>query len=94
MFEKYTGYSPKAEVNDEKRVPTTCLIHPDASPLVKGLSFEQKEIIYHESRGHSGCFKAGGLFQFFFELCPGEQKLEVRIAGEVSSIFILSNVPI
>jgi hypothetical protein len=62
---------------------TTCSIHPEASPQVKALSSQQRELIYHETHGHNGCFKALGLFDAFFQLSPPGQTLSIQIRGEV-----------
>lgn len=64
---------------------TICLIHPQAAPLTHNLTFAERERIYHESRGHDGCYKAIGLYQYFFNLLPPGQKLSVRVKNEVSS---------
>ncbi|KAH8784392.1 hypothetical protein BGZ57DRAFT_974008 [Hyaloscypha finlandica] len=51
--------------------PSTNDIIDRNAPLdVQALPFAQRELIYHESRGHDGCYKAIELYQHFFELCP------------------------
>ncbi|CZR58252.1 uncharacterized protein PAC_08143 [Phialocephala subalpina] len=58
------------------------IIHPDASPELQALTFAQRESIYHESRGHDGCYKAILLYQHLFDLCPAGQKLSIQIKNE------------
>jgi hypothetical protein len=53
-----------------------------AQPELQALSFAQRELIYHESRGHDGCYKAIALYQHFFELCPLGQALSIQIKNE------------
>jgi hypothetical protein len=57
----------------------TCV---DAEPDVQALPFAQRELIYHESRGHDGCYKAIELYQHFFDLCPAGQQLSVQLKNE------------
>ena len=61
---------------------TNDLISSKASSQVQALPFSQRELIYHESRGHDGCYKAIELYQEFFELCPPGQKLSIQIKNE------------
>lgn len=60
----------------------TCSISADAEPEVHALTSAEREIIYHESHDHDGCYKAIALFQHFFEICPPDQMLFVQIKGE------------
>lgn len=60
-----------------------CSIHPDAPPEVKALTFAQRELIYHQTRGHDSCYKAMGIFEFFFQLCTPGQKLKIQLRDEV-----------
>ncbi|KUJ13715.1 uncharacterized protein LY89DRAFT_672006 [Mollisia scopiformis] len=65
---------------------TTCEIHPHANEMVKRLTPIEVEQIYLESRNHDGCFKAIGLFQFFFELCPAGQMISIQVGNEAPLI--------
>jgi hypothetical protein len=56
--------------------------HPTAGPTVRSLTFAQRELIYHESRDHDGCYKALALYQHFLDLCPVGQKLSIQIKNE------------
>ncbi|PMD17196.1 hypothetical protein NA56DRAFT_648917 [Hyaloscypha hepaticicola] len=58
------------------------IIDRHAPPNVQALPFAQRELIYHESRGHDGCYKAIELYQHFFELCPPGQTLSIQIKNE------------
>ncbi|KAH8747093.1 hypothetical protein F5882DRAFT_422573 [Hyaloscypha sp. PMI_1271] len=63
--------------------PSTNDIIDCNAPLdVQALPFAQRELIYHESRGHDGCYKAIELYQHFFELCPPGQNLSIQIENE------------
>jgi hypothetical protein len=77
IFERYI--EPKTSDTPS----TTCAIHPAARPETKALTPSQRELVYHETRGHSSCFKAIGLFNTFFKLCPPGQKLSIQIRNEV-----------
>ena len=69
--------------NDVTGTPSTDdAISPEAFPEVQTLSFAKRELIYHESRGHDGCYKAIELYQQFFDLCPQGQKLSIQIKNE------------
>ena len=58
------------------------IIDRDAPLEVQALPFAQRELIYHESRGHDGCYKAIALYQHFFDLCPPGQTLSIQIKNE------------
>lgn len=73
----------EAGETEDMYTPTMCMIHPDASSKVKALTHNQKELIYHESHGHDGCYKAIALFQYFFGLCPPGQQISIQITNEV-----------
>lgn len=57
-------------------------ISPETHPSVHTISFAQRELIYHESRGHDGRYKATSLYQYFLELCTAGQKLSIQIKSE------------
>ncbi|TVY58054.1 hypothetical protein LSUE1_G009562 [Lachnellula suecica] len=67
-------------------LPTIFSIHPDAERPTKALSFADRELIYHLTHGHDGCFVAIGLYQLFLELCPPEQELSLQITNETPII--------
>jgi MYND finger len=62
---------------------TNDIICPDAVPAVHALPFVQRELIYHESRGHDGCYNAIELYQQFFDLCPPGQALSIQLKNEL-----------
>jgi len=68
---------------------TNDMICPNAVPKVHDLTFAQRELIYHESRGHDGCYKPLALYQHFFDLCPPGQKLSIQIKKEPSVLVDL-----
>jgi hypothetical protein len=68
---------------EEEHPSTLCLVHPNASPVVKALTDSQLESLFYETRGHDGCYKAIGMYQYFFDLCSPEQKLSIQITNEV-----------
>ncbi|KAE9376045.1 hypothetical protein N431DRAFT_543395 [Stipitochalara longipes BDJ] len=82
------------QIFDQCRAPTVeypstiCLIHPGANKRVKAFSIAQRELLYYHTRYHDGCYKAGGLYQFFFELCPG-QKISIQLTDEEPIIIDL-----
>lgn len=61
---------------------TNDIISTGAPQQARTLTFAQRETIYHESRGHDGCYKALALYQAFFELCPMEQLISIQIKKE------------
>ncbi|KUJ08777.1 uncharacterized protein LY89DRAFT_724788 [Mollisia scopiformis] len=65
---------------------TNDIICPDALPEVHGLNFTKRELIYHESHEGDGCYEAVSLFQYFFEICPADQKLLIQI--KTSSVLV------
>jgi hypothetical protein len=57
-------------------------ISPAAPKNVKDLPRKDLESIYYEIRGHDGCFKAVGLYDAFFDLCPNDQQVSIQIKKE------------
>ncbi|PVH72699.1 hypothetical protein DL98DRAFT_609844 [Cadophora sp. DSE1049] len=76
LFEKL------AEPSAVEHPSTIVDLHPNAEPLSGNLTFAQRELIFLESRNHSGCFKAAGMYQMFFKLCNPDHKLLIRIKDE------------
>ena len=74
----------------------TCLVHPDAAPEVHALSLADRDLIFNETRGHNGCYKAAGLYHDFFDLCPPGQKLTIQKSKMRYDLFTLklSMVPV
>ncbi|KAK2630003.1 hypothetical protein QTJ16_000823 [Diplocarpon rosae] len=68
---------------DERYPAATCEPHPNAGWAVHNLSWVEKELIFQETRNHDGCYKAIGLFQYFFDWCPAEQKVLIQVPDEV-----------
>ncbi|PBP21199.1 hypothetical protein BUE80_DR007767 [Diplocarpon rosae] len=66
----------------ERYPAATCEPHPQAGGDVHNLSWLAKELIFHETRNHDGCYKAIGLFQYFFDWCPAEQKVLIQVPDE------------
>jgi len=83
---------PESSVDGRERAhpSTACEIHPQASARTKDLSFAQRELIYHQSRGHDSSKHVYGLFQLFFELLPPEQLISIRFKNEVRGINTFS----
>ncbi|PBP25197.1 hypothetical protein BUE80_DR004048, partial [Diplocarpon rosae] len=67
---------------DERYPAATCEPHPNAGWAVHNLSWVEKELIFQETRNHDGCYKAIGLFQYFFDWCPAEQKVLIQVPDE------------
>jgi len=61
-------------------------MHPSADKKVPSLSLTQRELLFYQTRCHDRCYKASGLYQFFFEICPPGQMFSIQLVGEVSSI--------
>jgi hypothetical protein len=80
---KFNIFEPYTESATSDPPSTICPIHPKAAPNVQALTHKQRELLYHETRGHDGYFKAIGLFQFFFELCPPGQRVLIQLTNEV-----------
>ena len=85
--------SPKLSDSTIPNPPgTICSIHPKADPTIKNLTHAQLELIYHETHGHGGCFKAIGMYEFFFDLFPDGQNISIQIADEVFKTFLLFQI--
>ncbi len=82
----------ESSVDDRERVnpSTACEVYPQATKKTKNLSFSQRELIYHESRGHDPSKHVCGLFQLFFELLPPEKLISIRFKNEVRGINTFS----
>jgi hypothetical protein len=70
------------ESDDSGTPSTNDVMSPNAFPAAQALTFAQREFIYHESRGHDGCYKALALYQAFFDLCPLDQQVSIQIKKE------------
>ena len=57
----------------------------DVKTKYPSLGFAQRELVYYETRSHDGCYKAVGLFELFFGLCPKGQTVSIQITNEVST---------
>jgi len=76
-------FEPYKEPKNADITRATYLVHPKANANVNALKPEQLESIYYETRSHDECYKAAGLYQFFFELCPADQKISIQMTDEV-----------
>lgn len=83
QFEKFNDPSSTEPAS------TIFAVSPNASLEVQALSFAERESLYHEALGHDGCYKAIGLYQYFFDLCPPSQKLSIQVTNEVGSLHSL-----
>ncbi|KAF8859931.1 hypothetical protein BDZ45DRAFT_801176 [Acephala macrosclerotiorum] len=72
---------------------TTCCLHPLADPAMRELTFTELENIFHETHGHSECYKAIGLYHYFLDLCPSGQEISIQIAKEEPVLFNASTNP-
>ncbi|KAH6722623.1 hypothetical protein BKA61DRAFT_729934 [Leptodontidium sp. MPI-SDFR-AT-0119] len=59
-----------------------CKVSPNAGPEVKNLTVAQLDSIYYESLGHNGCYSSISLYQYFFQLCPPDQRISIQIKNE------------
>ncbi|XMA09495.1 hypothetical protein WAI453_002286 [Rhynchosporium graminicola] len=70
------------DTTDSKTPPAACDIHSSASAGVIALSPAERDLIFHETRAHDGCYNATGMYQDFFALCPPGQEISIQVGNE------------
>jgi hypothetical protein len=63
---------------------TTIKLHPSAPEITKNnLTFDDLELIFHETHTMDECFEAYDLYGLLADMCPPETRFSVQIGSEV-----------